>query len=147
MFSRLRAEPTQFCARPKDGATPYRRNVIVQVKPKQVVPANVIAAPWPFSTRPDVITCICYSNSRLFGVIRSQSQNEICHTAGAILAQSSEIHIIGNATFVHNSARRDGGEKHTVYRYILPRLHVIPTHSSCFIILYGSAVYTLRCIW
>lgn len=67
-------------------------------------------------------------------MIRNQSQNELCPTAGAILAQSSEIHITGNATFVSNSARRDGGENHVVHRYVLPQLKMVPTHSSCFII-------------
>lgn len=32
-------------------------------------------------------------------------------TAGAILAQESDVHIFKNATFANNSARRDGGEK------------------------------------
>lgn len=32
-------------------------------------------------------------------------------TAGAILAQKSDIHIFKNATFVNNSAIRDGGEQ------------------------------------
>lgn len=45
--------------------------------------------------------------------------NIFCQNPGAFLAQDSEIHITGNATFANNSAKRDGGEnQHRGIRFI-----------------------------